>query len=519
MTGVAIGDSSGSNRGYLFDISANRAAPASSLTLSHILTNKLSATKFIEVAQRRLLAYQSNNTDLARDNARMQSHSKQHTHERKVLSQRCKQLGELVRIYKGRVDEVVEGLERREEERERERVEEEKERVKEEERQRVKENEMRRLRDRLDKARDELREEKKTRREEASQREEEDRERMEHSSSENERERMLSVQVKQSAAEVQRLQQRVDELLKEKEQTDGREEQLRRVSEARADEHDKERQQLQRDIKEKAQQLQQVSDARDKALAELRVLTDDVTSIRLTAEELGDRVTLLQDSNEQLQVQLQQLEEMKETYASQSKHVQRLASQLAESEQARDELSQQLDDNEVELAVTREELDGIENAYRQLSGSYGKLREVVVELSEQLNSVRETMAGMRDDEQRQQQQLSTTEQHVHQLVNPQSHTHPIQLQHVSEAVSSQSAPPSATVSPVRMDEQEEMCRLWDMQMRLEEEAHEQSDRLPFITAGEANENWAVAEVHPQAEHEAVEGWGEVEDENQVDMLN
>ena len=520
VTGMAIGDISGSTHGRLSDISRNRPPPASLLTLPHILTNKLSATKYIELAQHRLLGYQSNNVDMARDNAQLHAQSKQHTHERKVLSQRCKQLGELVRIYKARVDEVVEGFDRREQEREREKVEEETERAKVEERQRKRDTEMRGLRDRLDKMREELKEEKRMRRDEASQREEEDRERMEHSSNENERERILSVQVRQSTAEVQRLQQRLDELLREKEQADGREEQLRRASETQTDENDRERRQLQRDVSDKAQRLQQLTDARDKAITELALLSDEVRSSKLTADEMADRMHQLQESNERLQLQLQRLEEMRETYASQSEHVQRVAARLVESEQARDELSQLLDDSEVELAVTREELEGTEGAYRQLSGSYSKLRAVVVQLSEELKGVRASMASMRDEGQKRQQQLSATEQQLHPLTDTQHPTRPPQHQRADEHVFSQLIPATTVPSTYHSEDAEEaeLCRLWDMQMRVARTADDERSRVPFISAAEVDDERVLVELHQRVGAEASSG-KEVLDEDDDLPLN
>ena len=517
VAGLAIGDSGGSSHGRLSDISTSRRPPVSSLTLPHILTNRLSATTYIELTQRRLASYLANNRDLARDNAQLQAHAKQHSHERKVMAQRAKQLTELLRIYKGRVDEGLHELERRDEERQRERMDEEKERAKVEERQRRREAEMRALRDGLDKMREELRDEKRLRREEASGREEEDRVRMERSSGENDSERMLGVQVKQSIAEVQRLQRRVDELLQEKEQADGREEQLRRDSARQADESDRERQQLHSDIKDKAQQLQQTSDARDKAMSELTVLTDELSSNKLIADELADRVQHLQDSNEQLQVRLQQLEEMRETYASQSEHVQRLAAQLAESEQARDELSQQLDDYEVELAVTKEELEGTEDAYRQLNSGYGKLRQVVVELSEQLKSVRAAMAGMRDEEQAR-QQVTTSAQQLHQLLDTRQHaqpTQPTQSQLVGAPASSHATSPASTgSSSAPLDEQEELCELWAMQLQLDEAEHKQSSGVPLIAVEETVDGQSSAGMPQRVGMEVATTTVEVEDENE-----
>ena len=520
VTGLAIGDASGSTHGRLSDINTSRPPPASSLNLSHILTNKLSATKYIELAQRRLTDYQANNRTLARTNATLQAEAKHHAHERKTLTQRCRQLAELVRIYRGRVEEVVGEAERREVVAERARVEEERERGREEERWRRKEAEMGGLRDRLDKAREELREEKRMRREEARQREEEDRARMEHSNSENERERVLSVQVRQSAAEVQQLQQRVDELLREKEQADASEERYRRDGERQADEFDKQRQQLQRDVADKSHELQQLSAARDKAMAELAVLADELKGNKLTADELADRVHQLQDNNDQLQQQLRQLEEMRDTYASQSEHVQRLAAQLAESDQARDEVSQQLDDCEVELAVTREELEGIENAYRQLNGSYGKLRQVVVELSEQLKSVRAAVAGIHQEGQARQEQLSVSERQMHELIGAQR---PPQLEQSQPAAPRASSPPAPASSPAssaepdeRGDDEEELCRLWDMQLRVQEAASESTTRLPFISAADVGDAQAVNDVQRWDAEDVADGKSEAAEEAEAE---
>ena len=171
----------------------------SALSMQQIVANRLSATKFIEgtsvairphrcllpyphplilhlslssracvwcaVAQKRLLEYSGTNRELAKANADEAIKSREHVQQRKVLTQRCRQLQELIAIHKDNAQQLTLRHDALSLQHERHTLLSQQERDRTEAKQRRSEAELSDLQAQLDSARDEVREERRMRRE------------------------------------------------------------------------------------------------------------------------------------------------------------------------------------------------------------------------------------------------------------------------------------------------------------------------------------------------------------------
>ena len=116
-------------------------------------------------AQKRLLEYARTNRELAKANADEAIKSKDHLHQRKLLTQRCKQMQELIAIHKDNAHHLTLRHEALTLQYERHTLHSQQERDRAEVKQRDAEAEVTELQTQLDKARDEVREERRLRRE------------------------------------------------------------------------------------------------------------------------------------------------------------------------------------------------------------------------------------------------------------------------------------------------------------------------------------------------------------------